>query len=109
MARQPKTPDPVYDELELLVEEALEKLANHVADMKYTDQPADHSDPRIKKINQSLYYMKMKINRNFTADRDKEDGDGEEVVLFIKDKKTNPWRKQTEDIEPDVIEMKAVL
>lgn len=109
MARQPKTPDPVYDKLELLVEEALEKLANHVADMKYPDQPADHSDLRIKKINRSLYYMKMKINRNFTADRDKVDGDGEEVVLFIKDKKTNPWRKQTEDIEPDVSELKAML
>ena len=55
----------------------------------------------LKRINKHLAQIKKEINENWGPDlRGKS-----EVSLFIQDKKTNPWRKQVEDIEGDVNDM----
>jgi hypothetical protein len=64
-------------------------------------------DERQKKalveINEKLSEIKTLINENW-----KDDENNPEVVLFIEDKKTNPYRKQTEDIEGDINDMQML-
>jgi hypothetical protein len=55
----------------------------------------------LKRINKHLAQIKKEINENWGPDLSGKN----EVTLFIQDKKTNPWRKQVEDIEGDVNDM----
>ncbi len=52
----------------------------------------------LKRINKHLAAIKKEINENWGPGLSAKN----EVALFIQDKKTNPWRKQVEDIEGDV-------
>lgn len=61
----------------------------------------------LDRINEHLSKIKEEINTYWGPDVSS-DNEVNEVVLFIEDKKTNPWRKQTEDIEPDVNDMRLL-
>ena len=66
----------------------------------------------IKEINDQLELAKGKIKEYYASlpptDPDHPEKGKRELILYIKDKHVNPWRKQTEDIEGDVIEMRVV-
>lgn len=65
---------------------------------------------RVEEINKLLAVIKGKI-QDFYGSNDAE-WDSErperELILYIRDKHHSPWRKQTEDIEGDVDEMKVI-
>ena len=67
------------------------------------------SKDALKYINDRLIEIKEKIPEFYkdipTTD---ERGPERELILFIRDKHKSPWRKQTEDIEGDVDEMRAI-
>ncbi len=58
----------------------------------------------LDRINEHLSKIKEEINTYWGPDVSSDN----EVVLFIEDKKTSPSRKQTEDIEPDVNDMRLL-
>ena len=58
----------------------------------------------LKRINKHLAAIKKEINENWGP----EISSKSEVSLFIQDKKTNPWRKQVEDIEGDVNDIRMM-
>jgi hypothetical protein len=57
-----------------------------------------NQEASLKRINEHLAQIKKEINEHWGPRL----SDRGEVSLFIQDKKTNPWRKQVEDIEGDV-------
>jgi len=57
-------------------------------------------------INAKLAEVKTKIKEFYQgSDTDRPQS---ELVLYIRDKHSSPWRKQTEDIEGDVDEMRVI-
>ena len=87
--------------------ENLKIILREYAKQQSKDPNLSPADAAQERINELLESVRNEINEHFKLDPDNTDRN--EFVLFVKDKRTNPWRKQTEDIEPDVIEMKAVL
>jgi hypothetical protein len=65
------------------------------------NQTASKKAASLERINKHLAQIKKEINENWGPDLSGKN----EVSLFIQDKKTNPWRKQVEDIEGDVNDM----
>lgn len=57
-------------------------------------------------INAALDAIKTNIGK-FHEDTSEGKPD-RELILYIRDKHSNPWRKQTEDIEGDVDEMRVI-
>ncbi len=57
----------------------------------------------LERINELLAELKKEIKEYC-----RQEDNPNEVVLFIEDKKTNPYRKQTEDIEGDVNDMQMM-
>ncbi len=64
----------------------------------------DKQRTSLKKINELLAEIKNEMQTNWGPEINAE----KELILFIKDKKGSPWRKQTEDIEGDVDEMRML-
>ncbi len=64
----------------------------------------DEQRTSLKKINELLAEIKNEMKTNWGPEINAE----KELILFIKDKRSNPWRKQTEDIEWDVDEMRML-
>ena len=63
----------------------------------------------MKEINRLLGLAKVEIEKFYQATpKDSENKPDRDLILYIKDKHTNPWRKQTEDIEGDVDEMRVI-
>jgi hypothetical protein len=63
----------------------------------------------IEQINAQLEITKGKIIEYYKeTPTDPEEGPKRELILYIRDKHVNPWRKQTEDIEGDVDEMRVI-
>ena len=58
----------------------------------------------LPEINDLLAQIKTKINDGWGPMINEQ----RELILFIKDKKGSPWRKQTEDIEGDIDEMRML-
>ena len=98
MARKPNDPsnhnNPNY-------EEVFKEMGNLPMGKKPSPEES------LARINLLLRTIKEEINANFRSDTD--DKPGNELTLFIKHNKTNPWGKQTEDIEPDVVKMKGMI
>ena len=64
---------------------------------------------RVGEINDLLLQVKGKIEKFYQATpTDSENKPDRELILYIRDKHSNPWRKQTEDIEGDVDEMRVI-
>ena len=64
----------------------------------------EDKDGSLEKINFLLAEIKNEMKTNWGPEINAE----KELILFIKDKKVSPWRKQTEDIEGDVDEMRML-
>ena len=64
----------------------------------------DKQRTSLKKINELLAEIKNEMQTNWGPEINAE----KELILFIKDKMGSPWRKQTEDIEGDVDEMRML-
>jgi hypothetical protein len=62
----------------------------------------DEKDP-LADVNTKLQALMSSINTYFQTEDAKP-----YIVLFFEDKKKSPSRRQTEDIEPDVTQMRAV-
>ena len=67
------------------------------------------SKDALKYINDRLIEIKEKIPEFYKdIPTTPEDGPERELIVYIKDKHHSPWRKQTEDIEGDVDEMRVI-
>lgn len=82
-----------------------EALWDEIAKLPNTSKP--NPKEALARINLLLQTIKEEINANFKSDT--KDEVGNELTLFIKHNKTNPWGKQTEDIEPDVVNLKGMI
>ena len=64
----------------------------------------EDQDGSLEKINLLLAEIKNEIKTKWGPEINAD----KELILFIKDKMGSPWRKQTEDIEGDVDEMRML-
>jgi hypothetical protein len=63
----------------------------------------------IDEINKLLGLAKGEIEKFYeNTPTDEKNKPERELILYIRDKHSNPWRKQTEDIEGDVDEMRVI-